>query len=966
MASFWFLAAVALLIIWLVDRSSLKKANTERYNRGWWDGYGHLKDKILALGKIDAAAVRNVDAEVLKSAGIDPANNEADNPEAQEALYQQNVATQTSYDAPNYYSPQPQLTAEESAAAKERRTLQNLNTLLYVGSFLIVAAAALFVTLATPPAVKLACLVLVTVAFYVAGLVLHAKSTRLKPAALAFVGTGLAILPFVGFALTSLGGFSGQSAWLVVSVVGLVAYAVAAVRLQSQLVSYLTMAFVLSLALSAVATLGLSILWYFIVTLGVSVVCNSIHYLWPKLLPSLFWQPVAQTGKYTTPIALAASLVAIGSMELFMYVVLFGVATTHYMVVWLERRIKVYELAVRALAHAAGFMAIWYWVGDELADSRTVLLLAWIILAILQILYSLVRVHTANKRNRVIETTVMAAMLTCILLVLPWWATVNYTAEWTASTIATMGVLMAIIALRLRQVGWLYGVIAATVVLPFILLRWIALPAVSYEIIALIFAAMGALALVNLEQVRAANRSQALQILATSATFIYTGLLVVCGALAAESAALGWTALVAAWLLVLVSYVLRSVVIEVVAAALLVMAVAAGTDVIGLGADWQLLVTVVASTVVAGVAAFAHHINGERTRRDAMAIVAALLFVGIVFTASTGNVAVVTAATVLLLVASIKALAIRILTPAHTGTLSNLALCAYATYPVLAIAVALQAGGGWPVLAAIVLAKVLWISSYIEKQPAVFAIGHTVFYVSLHLLWSWLGFDENWRVLGTLWIAAGVWYLMYWYNYSQQDSVRQSVSFIGVQLALVVGAAAYLFSGDQSLVSASAGSLLMAAGVLAVHGAFVKNRLYTEVAIYAATFSVQRIVSLLLPELNIVAYGHWWAVTIALVAVWRKQLHTRLIVALALVTGSTGIYALIGVSGYSFLFLIEHLLVLVAGALLRKQWAMWWGIIAVVVAVLYFLRNYTSLALLFLGFLLILFVIWRLLKVGKK
>lgn len=182
----------------------------------------------------------------------------------------------------------------------------------------------------------------------------------------------------------------------------------------------------------------------------------------------------------------------------------------------------------------------------------------------------------------------------------------------------------------------------------------------------------------------------------------------------------------------------------------------------------------------------------------------------------------------------------------------------------------------------------------------------------------------------------------------------------------MASAAAYLFGHDQRMVFSATGSLLAAAGVLAVHGAIVKSLIYIEVAVYAATFSLQRMASLLLPELNIVAYGHWWAATIALVAVWRKQLHTRLIVALAFITGSSGIYALIGAEGYSLLFLVEHLIVLVAGAVLRKQWAMWWGVIAVVVAILYFLRNFTALALLFLGFLLILFVIWRLLKIGKK
>jgi hypothetical protein len=105
---------------------------------------------------------------------------------------------------------------------------------------------------------------------------------------------------------------------------------------------------------------------------------------------------------------------------------------------------------------------------------------------------------------------------------------------------------------------------------------------------------------------------------------------------------------------------------------------------------------------------------------------------------------------------------------------------------------------------------------------------------------------------------------------------------------------------------------------------------------------------------------------IMLAAVLRKQYHIRAIIALAFITGATGIYALIGDPGYQLLFLIEHLAVAIVAALMRKQWAMWWGIIATVVAVVYFLRNFTALALLFIGFLLIVFVVWRLLKVGKK
>ena len=54
-----------------------------------------------------------------------------------------------------------------------------------------------------------------------------------------------------------------------------------------------------------------------------------------------------------------------------------------------------------------------------------------------------------------------------------------------------------------------------------------------------------------------------------------------------------------------------------------------------------------------------------------------------------------------------------------------------------------------------------------------------------------------------------------------------------------------------------------------------------------------------------------------------------------------------------------------SGAVLGRQWVMWWGIGAVLVAILHFLRDYTVAMLLFLGLMLILFVVWRLLRREK-
>lgn len=65
---------------------------------------------------------------------------------------------------------------------------------------------------------------------------------------------------------------------------------------------------------------------------------------------------------------------------------------------------------------------------------------------------------------------------------------------------------------------------------------------------------------------------------------------------------------------------------------------------------------------------------------------------------------------------------------------------------------------------------------------------------------------------------------------------------------------------------------------------------------------------------------------------------------------------------YQLLFLIEHLALLVAGALLSVRWILWWGLTGASLAVIYFLKDYTYLRLGFLGLLLIGIVIWRLAK----
>ncbi|MDQ0800338.1 hypothetical protein [Arthrobacter sp. SLBN-112] len=210
---------------------------------------------------------------------------------------------------PGVRTVRPAFTPAERQARRERRDRQNINTTLYVASLLLVAAAALFVGSGLPPMLRFAGVGAVTTMFYCLGFGLHAKIARLRPAAVAFTGTGLALVPVSGLALYNFAWHNGPATWLLTSIVGTAAYVAAAIRLESKVLTYLSLTFVVSSAWSGVAVLGGALIWYFAALISVAVVFTLLSHLRPAWLPPLFVGPLAALHPYLVPgVAAAASL----------------------------------------------------------------------------------------------------------------------------------------------------------------------------------------------------------------------------------------------------------------------------------------------------------------------------------------------------------------------------------------------------------------------------------------------------------------------------------------------------------------------------------------------------------------------------------------------------------------------------------------------------------------------------------
>lgn len=254
-----------------------------------------------------------------------------------------------------------QLQAEREKA-RERREQQNINVTLYVASLLLVAAGALFIGAGLPVPLRFAGVCAVTALFYTAGLLLHARAPRLKPAAVAFSGTGLALVPVTGLALHTLLLHHAPLAWLLTSVAGTAAYVLAAVRLESRVLVYLSLTFVASTAWSGVSVLGGALMWYFTALIGVAALFTILAVAKPRWLPPLYLRPLAQLHPYMVPAVAVVATVVPQLLERGEYARVIAICGIYFAVTSVAPRVpsrSAQFLAARASLTVAAAVAVW-------------------------------------------------------------------------------------------------------------------------------------------------------------------------------------------------------------------------------------------------------------------------------------------------------------------------------------------------------------------------------------------------------------------------------------------------------------------------------------------------------------------------------------------------------------------------------------------------------------------------------
>lgn len=195
-------------------------------------------------------------------------------------------------------------------------SLENINILLYLGAFLVVVSAGIFVGFnyqLLSNNTKVFFIFAFAMIFYFCGLGLYRLTVKLTPAGLTFNTIGMIIFPLVGIAywrfITE--GQNGKEIWFVTSILTLIMYIISLLVIKKSFVAYFLTFTALSLFESSISMFSFPIYYLF---WGMAVFSLISNYLSRRVKDNYgIMYSLDYTSQFVLPIALLCSLGAIFS-----------------------------------------------------------------------------------------------------------------------------------------------------------------------------------------------------------------------------------------------------------------------------------------------------------------------------------------------------------------------------------------------------------------------------------------------------------------------------------------------------------------------------------------------------------------------------------------------------------------------------------------------------------------------------
>ncbi len=233
---------------------------------------------------------------------------------------------------PGQPSQQPQQLPHQTARKQQSSTAWMPNILLGVACLFLIAAAVTFASVTGSPIVRAVAIGVVAALSYVAGLVIYSLSARLKPVGFALVALGIALLPIAAGLLGASDSIPGSVAWFAASLVGVIAYVLAAILLKSETIMWFGLLFVGSLVLSIVNFAALPPVAFFYGLLVTATVFALFAALGRSRLPKRFVRPHMLLGEILAPTSAVACLFVQPFPATYQWAILFGLLTAFYII----------------------------------------------------------------------------------------------------------------------------------------------------------------------------------------------------------------------------------------------------------------------------------------------------------------------------------------------------------------------------------------------------------------------------------------------------------------------------------------------------------------------------------------------------------------------------------------------------------------------------------------------------------
>lgn len=378
-----FFSLPTILVAIIVSNKKRKAYTTEEdkqavYEQGYRAGYASMMERMQVRSRPLEKTEKN-DVDIIAM------------PQSGSQHYQSPLATMPV--AAHAANPRPALSDEEVEEMRQRKTERAKNRLvnsaLYVGVSLVVAGFVVSVfTAGIIPTLQFFLLLFFGFAYYVAGAVLYKKITILRSVAWAFMLTGMIAVPIVGVSLYSLLPVDPTLVWLGISVVTLMLYVHAFFCVRKPVVLYAITGIGMWVAMSFVASLELSTVWYFIAGF---VYVSMVTVIRSRLtgLRKRFAMPIKQSevaiGSVLALVALVSGMTQVEVSIAFFFASVYCI-TTSLFGGWSRSIQRIFINVARLLLQITVVSGI---LG--LTDDPDMAVWAWITITTLQVAYSILQ-----------------------------------------------------------------------------------------------------------------------------------------------------------------------------------------------------------------------------------------------------------------------------------------------------------------------------------------------------------------------------------------------------------------------------------------------------------------------------------------------------------------------------------------------------------------------------------------------